>query len=259
MSNEMINEIENGVILKSASVEMQEISTEDLKKINKFTLSPLKADEVFAFKTIIGDNETDDRNCEPFNLTALKDMKNLYIGRTVIKDHFRKADNQVARIYDTELISEAKSTRAGEPFSKVVAKCYMVITDSNKDLIAEIKAGIKKEVSTGVRPKKLICNICGKDNMKTYCPHYPGRDYDKENGKTVCMLTIDGVKEAYELSFVAVPAQPRAGTVKNYCPKPAEKQETAETKNQIDTEKESEAIVRLRAVDSFIFSKNKEE
>lgn len=209
-------EIEDGILLKSAEVAIQDVSDDDLKKINKLTLSPLSADEVFTFKTILGDNETDDRNYEPFNLNALKDLKNLYVGKTVIKDHQRSADNQVARIYDTELITEPKLTKAGEPFTKLIAKCYMVKTASNEDLIKEIKAGIKKEVSTGCRPKRLICNICGVDNSKHYCMHYPGKEYDKEGVLQTCLMTIDGCKEAYELSLVAVPAQPRAGTTKNY-------------------------------------------
>lgn len=221
--------LEEGVISKSATIEPQEVTSSDLAKINKYTLTPLKAEEVFVFKSVIGDNETDDRNFEPFNAAAIKDMAKLYKGRPVIKDHFRKADNQVARIYDTEVITEEKTTGAGEPFVKMVAKSYMVRTSSNADLIKEIQAGIKKEVSTGVRPKRLICNICGVDNAKTYCPHWPGREYDKEQGKTTCMITIDGVKEAYELSLVAVPAQPRAGTIKNYGPKPPAEPETKDT------------------------------
>lgn len=214
--------MEPGVINKAATIEPQEVTASDLAKINKYTLTPLTADEVFVFKSMIGDNETDDRNAEPFNAAAIKDMVRLYKGRPVIKDHYRKADNQVARIYDTEIVTEDKTTGAGEPFVKMVAKSYMVRTSSNADLIKEIQAGIKKEVSTGIRPKKLICNVCGTDNMKAYCPHWPGREYDKDGVKTRCLLTIDGVKEAYELSLVAVPAQPRAGTFKNYGPKPPE-------------------------------------
>ena len=264
---EIKKEVDEGILLKSAEVQSQEVTESDLKKINKFTLTPLKAEEVFTFKTILGDNETDDRNFEPFNLNALKDLERLYIGKTVIKDHFRRADNQVARIYDTELVTEPKLTKAGEPFTKLIAKCYMVKTDSNADLITEIKAGIKKEVSTGCRPKRLICNICGTDNMKTYCPHWGGKEYDKDSGKTICLLTIDGVKEAYELSLVAVPAQPRAGTTKRYgaedpiTPEPenvpeieAEK-ETAETVN-----KDSDVDLSIKSLESFIFiHKNKEE
>ena len=266
MDTENKKDIDDGILLKSAEVSILEVTEEDLKKINKLTLTPLKAEEVFTFKVAMGDNEIDDRNGEPFNLNALKDLKTLYVGKTVIKDHRRSADNQVARIYDTELITEAKLTKAGEPFTTLVAKCYMVKTASNEDLITEIKAGIKKEVSTGCRPKKLICNICGTDNTKTYCPHYPGREYDKETGKVTCLMTIDGAKEAYELSFVAVPAQPRAGTTKHYGVYPPEvleeKTETSDKKpenpeNKPETEsqknKDLELSARVKASESFIF------
>lgn len=252
--DEYDKEANDGLICKSAEVQIQDVTDEDLRKINKFTLSPLSAEEVFTFKVTMGDNETDDRNYEPFNLNALKDLKKLYVGKTVIKDHRRSADNQVARIYDTELITDPKMTKSGEPFTRLIAKCYMVKTNSNEDLIKEIKAGIKKEVSTSCRPKRMICSICGTDNSKSYCPHWPGREYDKEGGKTLCLMTIDGAKEAYELSLVAVPAQPRAGAMKHYGAKPEDipkenEPETNETKNQ-----DLEVNVRIKTFESFVFT-----
>ena len=256
-----------GLIIKSANVSVQEVTDEELKKINKFTLVPLKAEEVFTFKMTMCDNELDDRNYEPFNLRSLKDMQKLYIGKTVIKDHYRRADNQVARIYDTELkYEDGKLTQAGEPFASLVAKCYMVKTASNADLIADIKAGIKKEVSTGCRAKKAICSICGVDNVKNYCIHYWGREYDKPDGsKAICYFTLDGVKEAYEVSFVAVPAQPRAGTTKNYGGVPEEKpdeipknaEKDAELNN--DTKDLETTNLKIRALESFIFSQKSKE
>jgi hypothetical protein len=108
-----------GLIVKSADVSIQEVTPEELRKINKIALEPLTSEEVFVFKMSMCDNETDDRNYEPFNLRALKDMEKLYIGKTVIKDHSRRADNQGARVYDTELIyEEGKTTKAGEPFAR---------------------------------------------------------------------------------------------------------------------------------------------
>ena len=258
MNDEIEKELDDGMIFKSADVELDEVSAEDLRKINRFALSPLKAEEVFTFKVMMGDNETDDRNFEPFNMNALKDLKKLYVGKTVIKDHWRKADNQVARIYDTELQTEPKMTKAGEPYTKLMAKCYMVKTSSNADLITEIKAGIKKEVSTGCRPKKLICNICGVDNSKSYCAHVPGREYEKDGAKIPCMMTIDGAKEAYELSFVAVPAQPRAGATKHYGPKP-EETPPEELKKTEDNTKDTELNLRVKAAESFLFTQKEEE
>lgn len=259
--------ITKGLVCKSASVESQEVTDEDLRKINKFTLSPLKAEEVFVFKVIMGDNEIDDRNFEPFNLNALKDLKKLYIGKTMIKDHRRTADNQIARVYETELVQSdtAKLTGAGEIYTQLIAKCYMVKTNSNADLIQEIKAGIKKEVSTGCKPKHAFCSICGTDNTKTYCPHYWGREYDTATGKKTCYFTLDGAKEAYEVSFVAVPAQPRAGTTKNYCEEKTKEQEEMQEDVKDQNEKNNnknlseELELRMKMLDSFIFTQNQKE
>lgn len=259
-----------GVVCKVASVQPLEVTDEDLKKINKYTLSPVSADDVFIFKATMADNEQDDRNYMPFDLKALQALKKLYIGKTMLKDHRRQADNQVARIYDTELVQNAnKQTELGELHTELVAKIYMIRTDSNKDLIAEIMGGIKKEVSTSCTPEKMICSICGTDNMKDYCRHWPGREYTVEDGtakgtKKRCKMLLSGAKEAYELSFVAVPAQPRAGTHKSIgFTKPVQKIEDQDPEtDQIENNtknKDSEIALKVRIAESFIFAENKEE
>lgn len=245
-----------GVICKSASLESQEVTENDLKKINKFTLSPLTPEEVFTFKLVMGDNELDDRNYEPFNLNALKDLQKLYIGKTMIKDHRRTADNQIARVYDTELVQDgSKLTGAREIYTKLIAKCYMVKTENNADLISEIKAGIKKEVSTGCKAKHAYCSICGVDNMKNYCSHYWGKEYETANGKKICYFTLDGAKEAYEVSFVAVPAQPRAGTTKNY----GGKELKTKKEEKINNNEEAEVNFKIDNLASFLFIEKERE
>lgn len=213
--------IETGVIRKAAGIKAQEVNDNELEKINKFTLSPLTSEDVFTFKTMIGDNELDDRNKAPFTEQALKDLKELYVGTTMIKDHDRSAKNQIARVYDTELITDSgRDNGRGEKHTELIGKCYMVKTPDNESLIKEIKAGIKKEVSSSCVPKRAICSICGKDNMKEYCRHFPGEKYIVNGKEQECLMLLDGAKAAYELSFVAVPAQPRAGTVKAFGDKP---------------------------------------
>lgn len=261
-----------GVISKLASVRPLEVTEDDLKKINKYTLSPVTAEDVFIFKATMADNEQDDRNYAPFNLKALQDLKKLYPGKTMLKDHSRRADNQIARIYDTELVQNPnKTTELGELHTELEAKIYMIKTDSNKDLIAEIKGGIKKEVSTSCKPEKMICNICDTDNMVKYCRHYPGVTYTIESGdekgsKKLCKMLLHGAKEAYELSFVAVPAQPRASTHKcEGFAKPVEelKEDTPEITPDIDIEsnnnetKDATAQVRFRALESFYFAQKR--
>jgi len=200
---------------KAASLSTQEVADDDLKAINKLAPVALTAEEVFTFKAVLCDNEVD-RAFDRFTIKALQDMQKLYLGKTVIKDHLHSTDGQVARIYKTELVQGSKTTKSGELYTQLVAHCYMVRTAGNADLIAEIKGGIKKEGSVGFAPSSSICSICGTDNVKSYCRHWPGKSYDKEGGQEVCTFTLSGVKDAYEFSLVAVPAQRAAGVSKSY-------------------------------------------
>lgn len=223
-----------GIVEKAAQLAPHEVTDAELKAINKYALEPLTADQVFTFKAVLCDNELD-RSHERFNMKALQDLRKLFQGKTVIKDHSRSADNQVARIYATELVPSEKATKAGELYTQLVAHCYMVRTASNADLIAEIKGGIKKEGSVGCSVSSAICSICGTDNAKTYCRHWPGKSYDKEGGPQVCTFTLAGARDAYEFSLVAVPAQRAAGVSKSYTG------ETVTYKAQDDQEPEAPA------------------
>lgn len=238
-----------GVIRKAAKLEAQEVTAEEMKLINKHTLEPLEASEVFTFAAILCDNELD-RQYEQFSTKALRDLQKLFVGKTVIKDHYASADNQVARIYSTELVDTGKSLANGEPYMQLKAHIYMVKTESNKDLITEIKAGIKKEGSVGCRVSSSICSICGTDNAKTYCRHWPGKSYDKEGGPTVCTFKLDGAKDAYEFSLVAVPAQRKAGVSKSYTGETVYEQVDAPETDVPETDdktKEQAHALKLRA------------
>ena len=236
-----------GMIEKAAQLSPQEITDEELKAINKHALVPLTADQVFTFKAVLCDNEVD-RTYERFTLKALQGLQKLFLGKPVIKDHNRSADTQVARIYSTELVQSEKTTKSGELYTQLVAKCYMVKTAGNADLIAEIKGGIKKEGSIGCAVKSAICSICGTDNAKSYCPHYGGRSYEKAGGKEVCTFTLDGATDAYEFSLVAVPAQKAAGVSKSYTGKTAHEPQTAQEQPAPEGEENGAAEAEKAAV-----------
>ena len=235
-----------GVIQKAAHLSAHEVTDADLKEINKYALTPLTAEEVFTFKAVLCDNEVD-RTFEQFTQKALQDLQKLFLGKTVIKDHVHRADNQVARIYKTELVQGSKTLKSGEIYTQLVAHCYMVKTAGNADLIAEIKGGIKKEGSVGCSITGSICSICGTDNTKSYCRHWPGRSYDKEAGAEVCIFKLTGAKDAYEFSLVAVPAQRAAGVSKSYTGKTV--YETAENPEAppADDQKDLVKIMAIRA------------
>ena len=213
--NEHAPQVIPGMISKSASIAPQEVTEGELEQINKFALVPLTADEVFTFKSILADTELD-RQFDEFTPKALGDLQKLFLGKTVIKDHRHVTDNQVARIYATELVDTGKKTKSGEPYIQLVAHCYMVKTAGNADLIAEIKGGIRKEGSVGFAASSAICSVCGTDNAKAYCRHWPGKSYDKEGGKQLCTFKLASCSDAYEYSFTPVPAQRASGVTKSY-------------------------------------------
>lgn len=228
-----------GMIRKSAQIEVGIVTEAELKLINKYALCPLTADDVFTFKAILCDNDVD-RDFERFTAKALQDLQKLFVGRTVIKDHSHRSDSQIARIYATEVVDGGKQLKSGEQYMQLVAHCYMVKTASNADLIAEIKGGIKREGSVSCSVSSAICSICGTDNRKSYCRHYPGRSYEKEHGTETCIYTLSGAKDAYEFSLVAVPAQKAAGVKKSYMGDPIYEETPEET-----TETDENAVKEL--------------
>lgn len=242
--------LQHGLIAKGASVKSLTLSDVELEKINKHTLSPLKAEDVYVFKVAICDNEVD-RQYEQFSDNAIKQMADLFIGKPLIKDHDRKADNQIGRIYDTEVnVSTDTFKEDGSAYITLVAHCYVLDTDTNKDLIAEIKGGIKKEVSVNLRVAKSVCNICGTDNAQRYCDHWWGRTYEGVK----CFFTLDEPVDAFEVSFVAVPAQAKAGTLKEQSFK--EKEMPAKTESTETDSAEDALSLKLKSIDAFLFINN---
>ena len=186
------------------------LTGEDLERISRLARRPLKEEEIYAFSVRLCDNEID-RDWERFSPETLKGLAPLFVGKSGIFDHQWSARGQAARIYKTELIREpGRLTRAGDPYCWLKGCAYMVRTQGNRDLIAEIEGGIKKEVSVGCAVERSVCSICGADLRQGRCGHRKGEVYD---GK-LCYASLEGASDAYEFSFVAVPAQPGAGVVK---------------------------------------------
>lgn len=183
-----------------------------LEKINVYSVRPLTAEEVYCFSVLLCDNEVD-RDYERFSVGSLKALAGMYAGRTGIFDHDPKGENQTARIYDTEVKEfPGRTTAAGETYTALMGYAYMVRTEDNRSLIAEIDGGIKKEVSVGCAVSSKICSVCGADMMKKHCAHVKGKFY----GERLCFATLENPTDAYEWSFVAVPAQRNAGVTKKY-------------------------------------------
>ncbi len=176
----------------------QQISWEQMDKINLYTKKPLEPQDVYVFSVRLCDNQVD-RDGEQFSTSALPILGELFLGKTCICDHQWSSGQQVARIFDTQVVSEGDLS---------YLKGWGYLLQTQVDLIAQLDGGIKKEVSVGCAMGKRICSVCGQDYDS--CPHEKGTAY---KGAT-CFIVLDEPLDAYEVSFVAVPAQPLAGVLK---------------------------------------------
>ncbi len=185
------------------------VDEQELKQINCFSRKELTADEVYTFAVRLCDNQVD-RDGERFEPETLDGLAQLFVGKTGIFDHDWTAKGQTARIYRTEVVDEpGVVTAAGDGCRYIKGYAYMLRTAGNEELIAQLDGGILREVSVGCAVARCVCSICGQQAGS--CAHKKGEHYD---GK-LCYTRLEGAVDAFEWSFVAVPAQPRAGVLKS--------------------------------------------
>lgn len=171
-----------------------------LEQINSLAKTRLNGEQVYVFSLRLCDDQID-RDGERFDTAALPGLAKLFIGKTGIIDHKWSADNQIARIFETQVVRE-------KDVSYIKAWAYIRRGGANDEIIADIEAGIKKEVSVGCAMARAVCSICGSEYGT--CGHVKGEVYDAQT----CSVILKEPVDAYEFSFVAVPAQREAGVMK---------------------------------------------
>jgi len=181
---------------------------ETMALINRYVKTPPAPERVYCFTVRLCDNDID-RDHERFDDRALQEMAPLFEGRTGLFDHQWSAKQQVARLYRAEVVKEpGKTTRDGRPYVYLKGYAYMLRGLSADALIADIEGGIKREVSVGLSCAKTTCSLCGQ--IRGQCAHEKGKSYDGAE----CHVVLSEPSDAYEWSFVAVPAQKEAGVLK---------------------------------------------
>lgn len=175
-------------------------SAAQLEAINAQAKGTLTEQQVYVFSVRLCDDQID-RDGERFDTAALPALAKLFIGKTGIVDHNWSSQGQVARIFQTQVVQE-------EGVSYIKAWAYIRRGGAADEVIADIEAGIKKEVSVGCAMGRAVCSVCGSEYGT--CGHQKGEYYDG----MVCCAILREPMDAYEFSFVAVPAQREAGVLK---------------------------------------------
>jgi len=173
-----------------------------LEAINAQARAKLTAEQVYVFSLRLCDDQID-RDWERFDTAALPGLAKLFIGKTGIVDHKWSSDSQVARIFAAEVMQEDRE-------NYIKAWAYIRRGGAADEVIADIEAGIKKEVSVGCAMGRAVCSVCGSEYGS--CGHQKGEHYDGQ----LCCAILKEPMDAYEFSFVAVPAQREAGVLKGY-------------------------------------------
>ena len=185
-----------------------------MEAINAQAKAKLTEDQVYVFSLRLCDDQVD-RDFERFDTAALPQLAKLFIGKTGIVDHKWSTDAQVARVFQTQVVQE-------DGVSYIKAWAYIRRGGDADEVIADIEAGIKKEVSVGCAMGMAVCSVCGGEYGS--CGHQKGEYYDGQ----LCCAILKEPMDAYEFSFVAVPAQREAGVLKGYGRKTATLKELAD-------------------------------
>ena len=126
--------------------------------------------------------------------------------RPVIMHHKDQDGVQVGRVKSVEFVEK---TRPGVP--GLIFTCNI----GDEEGVKGVKNGTLSTVSLGAVIHKATCSICGQDIAKEgECEHQRGRKYD---GK-LCYWQMEEM-EPKELSYVIVPSDKYANTIKIYEPK----------------------------------------
>lgn len=188
-------------IKKETKVSASGVATAaQLAAINAQAKATLTEEQVYVFSLRLCDDQID-RDGERFDTAALPTLAKLFIGKTGVVDHKWSSDAQVARIFETQVVKE-------DGVSYIKAWAYIRRGGHADEIIADIEAGIKKEVSVGCSMGRSVCSVCGSEYGS--CGHQKGEYYDG----MLCCAILKEPMDAYEFSFVAVPAQREAGVLK---------------------------------------------
>lgn len=121
-------------IVKFGAAASAKTDERELELLNAFAKTQLKVDEVYIFSVLLCDNEVD-RDLERFPVETLKELGELFVGATGICDHEWRSENQVARIYRTELVTDPEGLNSlGEPYCYLKGCAYMLRMRLNPEI-----------------------------------------------------------------------------------------------------------------------------
>ncbi|HOD96543.1 MAG TPA: hypothetical protein PLQ42_12740 [Candidatus Hydrogenedentes bacterium] len=161
--------------------------------VNRFTLKPLKKEEVALFTLDLCNNKID-RHFSRFPEEELEKVNRLTPGRPLMERHDLTGTLPRGTFFRSQLHHEGGHI-------SVRPEVYVLRIDDNRDFILNIEGGVYRETSISFSFRKPECSICGKDLRR--CSHIPGRQY----GDALCHFIMRDVVDVVEGSVVSAGSQ----------------------------------------------------
>ena len=158
-------------------------------------------------------------NCTKYSEQCLKDSLPYWTNPyeiPVIMHHNDEDGKIIGRVKNVEMID---SKRSGTP--AILFTCNI----GDEDGVKGIKNGTLSTVSIGAVAYDVTCSICGANVAECDCGHKKGRIYDGE----LCYWTINSM-EPREVSYVILPSDKYAQTMRVYKPGKKELKESVEVR-----------------------------
>lgn len=161
-----------------------------LEDVNKFTLRPLERDAFAVFTMDLCNNRVD-AHYSRFPVEELESINEMVPGRPFMERHDTKGTLPRGTFFRSRLHEEP-----ARDYVSVRPDVYVLHTEDNKDLIANIEGGVYRATSIGFSFMRPECSICHKDIRA--CDHVPGRTY----GDEACHYIMHDVVSVLEGSVV---------------------------------------------------------
>lgn len=161
-----------------------------LNEVNKFTLRPLSRDEFAVFTLDLCNNQVD-AHYSRFPQEELEAINGMVPGRPFMERHDTRGTLPRGTFFRSRLHREPD-----HDYVSVRPDVYVLWTEENEDLIANIEGGVYRATSIGFSFLHPECSICHED-IRT-CDHIPGRTY----GEDMCHYIMRDVVSVLEGSVV---------------------------------------------------------
>lgn len=171
------------------------IAPGDLDEINKYTLTPVTADEVIVRSAYLANDQVDDRFTRTL-APAIDKIATLLAGAPLMRNHDGREGHSEGLPVGRWFRGWTETDEAGAYWD--VGKFYMVREPMTESLAKRMDAGIISEVSINVWTlvRDLRCSVCNRNpyTMDSGCTHQVGKTYG-EKLCTIDQLDVDALDE----------------------------------------------------------------